>query len=68
MRIGGGGAVDPPCGCASTCHGKRYETQCETPAGGGTRCACLVDGVEVGTCEGERAGECGVKESCCQAA
>ncbi|WP_437287886.1 hypothetical protein [Sorangium sp. So ce406] len=64
---GGGGAEGETCGCTSTCQGKQYETQCDTPAGGETTCACLVDGVEVGTCEGESATACGVKESCCQA-
>ncbi|MGK3998184.1 hypothetical protein [Sorangium sp. So ce1024] len=63
----GGGAEGETCGCESTCQGKQYETQCDTPAGGATTCACLVDGVEVGTCEGESANACGVKESCCQA-
>ncbi|WP_433932164.1 hypothetical protein AB3662_46905 [Sorangium cellulosum] len=64
---GGGGAEGETCVCASPCQGKRYETRCETPAGGDTTCVCLVDGVEVGTCEGESATACGVKESCCQA-
>ncbi|WP_437506276.1 hypothetical protein [Sorangium sp. So ce1099] len=63
---GGGGAEGETCGCESTCQGKRYETQCDTPAGGATTCVCLVDGAEVGTCEGESATACGVKESCCQ--
>ncbi|WP_437972009.1 hypothetical protein WMF04_23200 [Sorangium sp. So ce260] len=68
----GGGGEDgedgEACSCEATCLGKRHETRCETPAGGATTCACLVDGVEVGTCEGESAGMCGVKEkeSCCQ--
>ncbi|MGK3988752.1 hypothetical protein WME99_37250 [Sorangium sp. So ce136] len=63
---GGGGAEGGICGCESTCQGKQYETRCETPAGGDTTCVCLVGGVEVGTCEGESATACGVKESCCQ--
>ncbi|WP_437689235.1 hypothetical protein [Sorangium sp. So ce176] len=63
---GGGGAEGETCGCVSTCQGKRYETQCDTLAGGDTTCVCLVDDVEVGTCEGESATACGVKESCCQ--
>ncbi|XYH97806.1 hypothetical protein ACMHYB_60320 [Sorangium sp. So ce1128] len=62
----GGGPEGETCGCESTCQGKRHETKCETPAGGATTCACIVDGVEVGTCEGESASVCGVKESCCQ--
>ncbi|XXX76778.1 hypothetical protein WMF30_54925 [Sorangium sp. So ce134] len=63
---GGGGEDGETCSCEATCLGKRHETRCETPAGGATTCACLVDGVEVGTCEGEGAGMCGVKEGCCQ--
>ncbi|WP_437927277.1 hypothetical protein WMF37_51055 [Sorangium sp. So ce291] len=63
---GGGGPESKMCGCQSTCEGKLYETQCETPAGGATTCACLIDGAEVGTCEGESAELCDVKHSCCQ--
>jgi hypothetical protein len=55
------------CGCAGTCQGKNYETDCATPSGGMTTCKCLVDGVEVGTCTNADADTCGVQTSCCNA-
>ncbi|MGK3968380.1 hypothetical protein WMF01_48305 [Sorangium sp. So ce1667] len=63
---GGGGSEGKMCGCQLTCEGKRYETQCDTPAGGATTCVCLVDGAEVGTCEGVSVDTCVVEQSCCQ--
>ncbi|AUX38250.1 MULTISPECIES: hypothetical protein [Sorangium] len=63
---GGGGEEGQTCSCEAMCVGMRHETRCETPAGGTTTCVCLVDGVEVGTCEAALPDLCGVKESCCQ--
>ncbi|WP_437321748.1 hypothetical protein [Sorangium sp. So ce385] len=53
------------CTCASTCLGKEHEVDCGPSADGTTRCACLVDGVEVGTCEGAVKEVCHLKEGCC---
>ncbi|WP_437755665.1 hypothetical protein [Sorangium sp. So ce1389] len=63
---GGGGPEGKMCGCQITCEGKRYETQCDTPAGGAMTCVCLVDGAEVGTCEGVSVDTCELEQSCCQ--
>ncbi|KYF59155.1 hypothetical protein BE04_40690 [Sorangium cellulosum] len=64
----GGGAAggEMTCSCEATCLGKRHEMRCETPAGGTTTCVCLVDSVEVGTCEEPLPDLCGVKKGCCQ--
>ncbi len=54
------------CACASTCLGKKHEVQCGPSADGTTMCACLVDGVEVGTCEGSDREVCHLTQGCCQ--
>ncbi|UQA61647.1 hypothetical protein [Polyangium aurulentum] len=58
---------DASCGCDALCYGKTYQTDCSTPAGGTMTCKCLVDGVEVGTCDNGDALACGVRKGCCQA-
>ncbi len=63
-----GGADGATCECVSTCKGKKHEQRCDIPPDGtAATCACLVDGVEVGTCEattGEEA--CFGTTGCCQ--
>ncbi|WP_437733949.1 hypothetical protein [Sorangium sp. So ce1335] len=54
------------CACSSTCLSKKHEVQCGPEADGKTMCACLVDGVEVGTCEGAEREVCHLKQGCCQ--
>jgi hypothetical protein len=65
---GGNPDGDMVCACESTCQGKRYETRCETPAGGTATCTCLMDGVEIGACNGEGTDVCKIKQGCCQEA
>ncbi|KYF94170.1 hypothetical protein BE20_41265 [Sorangium cellulosum] len=64
----GGGGEDgaTTCSCEATCLGKRHEMRCDTPAGGMTTCVCLVNSVEVGTCQEALPDPCGVKKGCCQ--
>ncbi|MDI1446166.1 hypothetical protein [Polyangium sp. 6x1] len=59
---------DVNCGCGNLCFNKTYETDCSAPAGGTMTCKCLVDGVEVGTCdEGEQQSCKSATRGCCQA-
>ena len=63
---GGGMNGEMSCGCDQMCKGKKYSTNCTTPAGGGmATCDCLVDDMSVGTCQMANPGGCGPKETCC---
>jgi len=59
---------DVSCGCGNLCFGKTYQTDCSTPAGGTMTCKCLIDGVEVGTCDdGDQLYCKSATRGCCQA-
>ncbi|WP_437998384.1 hypothetical protein WMF26_49260 [Sorangium sp. So ce185] len=64
----GGGGEDgvTTCSCEATCLGKRHEMRCDAAAGGTMTCVCLVNSVEVGTCQEAPPDPCGVKKGCCQ--
>lgn len=53
---------DGGCYCDGECGGSYLEAQCKD-AGSSYFCSCMVDGQEVGTCEGSP--ECGIFAGCC---
>ncbi|XXT15565.1 hypothetical protein WME94_35495 [Sorangium sp. So ce429] len=54
------------CACSSTCLSKKHEVKCGPTEDGTTMCSCLVEGVEVGTCEGAPREVCHLTQGCCQ--
>ncbi|WP_437644264.1 hypothetical protein [Sorangium sp. So ce362] len=54
------------CACSSTCLSKKHEVKCGPSEDGTTMCSCLVEGVEVGTCDGAPREVCHLTQGCCQ--
>jgi hypothetical protein len=56
---------DRACSCKAACPNVTFGVECRPNRGNSSRCACLVDGKEVATCQdvGEA---CGLAHRCCE--